>query len=61
MNILGISGYYHDSAAALVLDGELIAAARKNALAGLKAMKNSPHLQLRFAWNKVGSILMQSI
>ena len=24
MNILGISGYYHDSAAALVLDGEVL-------------------------------------
>lgn len=29
MNILGISAYYHDSAAALVLDGEIIAAAQE--------------------------------
>jgi carbamoyltransferase len=29
MNILGISAYYHDSAAALVRDGEIIAAARE--------------------------------
>jgi hypothetical protein len=27
MNILGISAFYHDSAAALVRDGEIIAAA----------------------------------
>ena len=27
MNILGISAYFHDSAAALVVDGEVIAAA----------------------------------
>jgi carbamoyltransferase len=29
MKILGISGYYHDSAAALVIDGEIIAAAQE--------------------------------
>ncbi|MGD8631264.1 MAG: carbamoyltransferase N-terminal domain-containing protein, partial [Gammaproteobacteria bacterium] len=29
MNILGISGYYHDSAAALVCDGEIVAAAQE--------------------------------
>jgi carbamoyltransferase len=29
MNILGISAYYHDSAAALVRDGDIVAAARE--------------------------------
>ncbi len=29
MNILGISAYYHDSAAALVRDGNIIAAAQE--------------------------------
>src|SRR3989338_4532440 len=29
MNILGISAYYHDSAACLVKDGEIIAAAQE--------------------------------
>ena len=29
MNILGISAYYHDSAAALVRDGDIIAAAQE--------------------------------
>ncbi len=29
MQILGISGFYHDSAAALVRDGEIIAAAQE--------------------------------
>jgi len=28
-SILGISAYYHDSAAALVIDGKIIAAAQK--------------------------------
>lgn len=29
MHILGISAYYHDSAAALVIDGEIVAAAQQ--------------------------------
>ena len=29
MNILGISAFYHDSAAALITDGEVIAAAQE--------------------------------
>jgi carbamoyltransferase len=29
MNILGISAFYHDSAAALVRDGEIVAAAQE--------------------------------
>ena len=29
MNILGISAFYHDSAAAIVRDGEIIAAAQE--------------------------------
>ena len=29
MRILGISAYYHDSAAALVVDGEIVAAAQE--------------------------------
>ena len=29
MNILGISAFYHDSAAALVQDGEIVAAAQE--------------------------------
>ena len=29
MNIIGVSVYYHDSAAAIVVDGEIIAAAQE--------------------------------
>jgi carbamoyltransferase len=32
MNILGISAYYHDSAARLVRDGEIVAAAQEECL-----------------------------
>ena len=34
MNILGISCFYHDSAAALLRDGDLVAAAHEDALLG---------------------------
>jgi predicted NodU family carbamoyl transferase len=33
MNILGLSYYYHDSSAALVQDGKLVAAAGRSASA----------------------------
>ncbi|MFT6582690.1 MAG: carbamoyltransferase [Alphaproteobacteria bacterium] len=29
MNILGVSAFYHDSAAALIIDGEVVAAAQE--------------------------------
>ena len=44
MNILGISGYYHDSAAALVLDGELIAAAQEERFSRIKGDEKFPAL-----------------
>ena len=28
MNVLGLSGYFHDAAAALIVDGQLVAAAQ---------------------------------
>jgi carbamoyltransferase len=36
MNILGISAFYHDSAAALVRDGEIIAAAQEERFTRIK-------------------------
>ena len=35
-SILGISAYYHDSAAALIVDGEIIAAAHEERLTRIK-------------------------
>ncbi len=34
--ILGISAYYHDSAAALVVDGEIVAAAQEERFTRIK-------------------------
>ena len=36
MNILGISAFYHDSAAALVRDGKIIAAAQEERFTRIK-------------------------
>lgn len=35
MNILGLSAFYHDSAACLVQDGEIVAAAQEEGLFGI--------------------------
>lgn len=40
--ILGISAFYHDSAAALVLDGEIIAAAQEERFTRKKHDHNFP-------------------
>ncbi len=37
MNILGISAYYHDSAAALIRSGEIVAAAQEERFLVVKA------------------------
>ena len=42
MNILGISAFYHDSAAALVRDGEIIAAAEEERFSRKKHDFNFP-------------------
>ena len=54
MNILGISGYYHDSAAALVLDGELIAAAQEERFSRIKGDEKFPALAAAFCLEQGG-------
>jgi carbamoyltransferase len=44
MNILGISCYYHDAAAALLQDGVLVAAAQEERFSRIK---NDPSFPLR--------------
>ncbi len=43
MNVLGISAYYHDSAAALVRDGEIVAAAQEERFTRKKHDPDFPH------------------
>ena len=48
MNILGISAYYHDSAAALVRDGEIIAAAQEERFTRRKHDPGFPEQAIRY-------------
>jgi len=48
MNILGISAYYHDAAAALVVDGEIVAAAQEERFTRVKHDPGFPTNAVRF-------------
>ena len=48
MNILGISAFYHDSAAALVVDGQIVAAAQEERFSRVKHDKNYPREAIKF-------------
>ena len=43
MRILGISAYYHDAAAALVVDGKVVAAAQQERFTRKKHDSGFPH------------------
>ena len=58
MNILGIGGYSHDSAAALVIDGEVVevvAAVAEERLTRVKHQGGLPGRPWRIAWMRRGS------
>ena len=48
MNILGISCYYHDAAAAILQDGQLIAAAEEERFSRIKHDFAFPKLPIDF-------------
>ncbi len=52
MIILGISAYYHDSAACLVKDGEIISAVQEERFTRLKHDPSFPILSIRFCLNE---------
>ena len=54
MNILGLSYYYHDSAAALVRDGVLVAAAAEERFSRIKHDAGFPRLAIDFALERAG-------
>ena len=54
MNILGISCYYHDSAAVLLRDGQLIAAAEEERFSRVKHDFGFPHLAIQFCLESGG-------
>lgn len=54
MNILGISAYYHDSAAALVADGRIIAAAQEERFTRKKHDDGFPSNAIRYCLKEAG-------
>ena len=54
MNILGIGGYSHDSAAALVCDGKLVAAVAEERLSRIKHQGGPPRLAVQYCLDAAG-------
>jgi carbamoyltransferase len=52
--ILGISAFYHDSAAALVVDGEIVAAAQEERFTRIKADHNFPQNAVDYCLKQAG-------
>ena len=59
MNILGISAYYHDSAACLVRDGEVIGAAQEERFSRKKHDAGFPRQAVQFCLDEAGVNLDQ--
>ena len=57
MNILGISAFYHDSAAALVKDGEIVAAAQEERFTRKKHDSSFPEQSVRYCLDAAGASL----
>ncbi|MBU1674335.1 hypothetical protein KKA85_00995, partial [bacterium] len=56
MNILGISAYYHDSAACLVQDGRIVAAAQEERFSRRKHDSSFPHHAVRYCLAEGGAV-----
>ena len=54
MDILGISAYYHDSAACLVRDGEIIAAAQEERFTRKKHDASFPRQAIQYCLKEAG-------
>jgi len=54
VSILGISAYYHDSAAALIRDGEIVAAAQEERFSRVKGDERFPHHAVAFCLEEAG-------
>lgn len=54
MNVLGLSCFYHDAAAALIVDGELIAAAEEERFSRIKHDFEFPERAIRFCLGVAG-------
>lgn len=54
MNVLGISAFYHDSASALVRDGEIVAAAQEERFSRKKHDASFPRQAVRYCLRQAG-------
>lgn len=54
MNILGISAFYHDSAAALIQDGEIVAAAQEERFSRMKHDPRFPKAAVEYCLEEAG-------
>ena len=54
MNVLGISAYFHDAAAALVVDGTLVAAAQEERFTRVKHDSSTPVHAVAFCLETAG-------
>ena len=52
--VLGISAYYHDAAAALVVDGEIVAAAQEERFTRVKHDASFPSNAIRYCLDEAG-------
>ncbi|HUP94274.1 MAG TPA: carbamoyltransferase [Burkholderiales bacterium] len=59
MRILGISAFYHDSAAALVRDGEIVAAAQEERFTRTRHDASFPHRAIEYCLKTEGTDLRQ--
>ena len=57
MLTLGISAFYHDSAAAILRDGEIIAAVREERLTRVKHDSRFPANAIRYCLDEAGATL----
>ena len=57
MKILGVSGYYHDSAAAMVSDGEIVAAAQEERFSRKKHDARFPGKAIAYCLEETGATL----
>ena len=55
MRVLGISAFYHDSAAALVIDGRIVAAAQEERFSRRKHDPRFPARAVRFCLEHAGA------
>lgn len=57
MKILGISAFYHDSAAAIIEEGEIIAAAQEERFTRIKQDPSFPKNSIEFCLNEAGLVI----